>query len=534
MHVPVTKQIKRTAWAILILLVCFASHAVNREPGPMQKLDKSPILTTASETPSCLKNTLTESPGKLNAHVIDLNFTGRTTVGDLDADDSMDFVVANRHRLAAYNICGNQLWELSTNTNWDSPSHAYWNWTSYGYIGDADGDGRGEFLHIGDDWRTLFVRDGLTGTIEHEIDLGSETKWMYVLLGRRAEDEGNAATRIFVTGRPGDNNIKAIDIRSGVPVNDWYYSSSRVQNAYMPPIAVDIDQLGGDELVHSTIAVDGTGKQIWRHTFSDFSVLGAAHTLTVKDIEPDKPGLEAIYSVYEPKKGAPSLVSIAPSKPAFINWKAYSPHLERHPHQHTVGDFDLKRKGLEILARNSDAQQHWLIDATGDLIDPYLRLDAAMFPAGWDSGELVQGIEWDHKPGTEVLYTERHVSFREIPRLVITSSTQPVKPLTRFFHGGIDTNRIDNDPELADKPDPTFSSWFGYVNRPSKYDNDGPYEGAAHAIDLFGDGREEILTWGAKKIIIYYNSGDARIQSRRTSYEYLSRKKLWTNVYNPR
>lgn len=498
--------------------------------------DQSKLLADEQATNSmlCLQGLFDGPAGILKAHTINLDFTGRIAVGDLNSDNHLDFVVSNRNQLAAYDFCGNTLWHVDAETNWDHPNHVYWNWTSYGYIGDADGDNMAEFLHIGSDWQTLFVRNGKTGLVEHEIDLGAETKWMYVLVGNRANEADHLATRVFVTGPPGDNKIKAIDLRNNVPKVEWAYSSNKIQNAYMPPIAINLDQIGGDEIVHSTVAVDETGSQLWRHHFSKHSVLGAAHTLTVKDIDPSKPGLEAVYSIYGPRKGAPSLVSVAASKPASFNWEAYSPYPERHPHQHTVGDFDVKSEGLEVLARNKDGKNHWLIDAKGKLIFNKVRLASNHLPNDWNNGELVQGIEWDTYPGTEVLYTERHVNFREFPRLIIISSTPPIQAKTPLFHGGIDIGRIDEDTSLSDKPDPTLSTWFGYVNRPSQYNHDGPYEGAAHAIDLFGDGREEVLTWGAKKIVIYYNSGTTPVKKRRNDREYLNTKKLWINVYNPR
>ncbi len=514
----------------LIIFAAVATHS--KQENGKQKQDDTSENTLSSM--DCLDGLFDGPTDTLKTHSINLDFTGRIAVGDLNADNHLDFVVSNRDRLAAYDLCGNQLWQADADTNWDYPAHVYWNWTSYGYIGDADGDGNGEFLHIGSDWRTLYVRNGLSGEIKHEIDLGTETNWMYVLLGHRGEKADDPPTRIFVTGRPGHNRIKAIDIRSGNPEIEWVFITRIIQNAYMPPIAVNLDQTGGDEIVHSTVAVDENGALIWRYSFNDFSVLGAAHTLTVRDIDPDLPGHEAVYSIYGPKRGAPSLIGLSSSDPNSISWQAYSPHRERHPHQHSVGDFDVNTPGLEVLARNNDAKNHWLIDAKGKLIHEKVRLNQSSFPSGWYSGELVQSIEWDETPGTEVLYTERHVSFREVPRLVITSSTPPVAAKTPFFHGGIDITKIDNDKRLSNKPDPSRQSWFGYVDRPPRYNNDGPYEGAAHAIDIFGDGREEVLTWAAGKIMIYYNSGHADVGPRRNNPEYMKRKKIWTNVYNPR
>lgn len=521
---------------ILALPFIFIARTAFSDAGIEQFNSTLPDSTVKESENSldCLTGLFSGETGILKMHEINLEFTGRITVGNLDADEYPDFVVSNRDKIAAYDLCGNRLWQVEAQTNWDHTNHVYWNWTSYGYIGDADGDGKGEFLHIGADWQTLYVRHGDSGAVKHAIDLGSDVRWMYVLLGNRSEEAGDLTTRIFVAGLPGDKNIRAIDIRGEAPQTEWTYSQPRLQNAYMPPAVANIDGTGGDEILHSTTAVDENGKQIWRHDFSRFSIVGAAHTLTVKDIDPAKQGLEAVFSVYGPKRNMPSIISYAYQKPGTINWRAFSPYMNRHAHQHTVGEFDLNQPGLETLARNSDGVNHWLIDSNGGLLAKKFRLPRVKFPKHWDSGELVQGIEWDEKLGTEVLYTERHVNFREIPRLVVTSSTQPIDVRTRFFHGGIDIPRRDSDPALADEPDPSLRSWFGYVDRESRYDNDGPYEGAAHAIDLFGDGREEIMTWGARKIVVYYNSGNAGVKKRWGDAQYMKIKKLWCNVYNPR
>ena len=53
-------------------------------------------------------------------------------------------------------------------------------------------------------------------------------------------------------------------------------------------------------------------------------------------------------------------------------------------------------------------------------------------------------------------------------------------------------------------------------------------------VDLFGDGREEILTWGGNKLTIYYNSGDSGVPRRWGDGDYMQMKKIWCAVYNPR
>ena len=481
----------------------------------------------------CLKGKFGGKTGELSAIEIPINFAGRPTIGDVNNDGQPDIVMSSRTQIAAYDVCGKVLWQQSASTNWDYRRHVFWGWSSFGWVGDADGDGEGEFLHIGADWQTLYVRNGADGEIEKTIDLGPG-QWMYVLLGRRIEDKGNETTRLFVTGPPGDQRIKSIDIRSGVKF-DWSFNIGKIANAYLPPQVTDLNQSGDDEIVHASVAVDTNGEPIWTYNARGLSVLGAFHTLQVRDIDPDKEGLEATYSVYGPIRNKPSIVSVAYSNPDEFNWIAGS----NHGHQHVVGDFVPSMKGLETLVRYHNGINHYLIDAKGNILNNYKRPEQKYYPRYWNKGELVQGIEWDEKPGTEILSIERHTRFKEIPAMIITTGEkQPtgqgdiILAVSDYFHGGFTIPKEDADPALPDGPSP--DSWFPQVERGPAHDNDGPYEGNGHAVDLIGDGREEVLAMADRKVMIYFNSGDAGVEKRWGDHEYMSRKKLWCNVYNPR
>ena len=471
--------------------------------------------------PDCLPKLFEGATGSVKSHIIPLNFMGRIAVGDLDSDGYADFVVSNRDKLAAYNICGEMLWQKEASTHWDHPSHVYWNWTSYGYIGDADGDGRGEFLHLGSDWRTLYIRNGTTGVTKQKIVLPKGpkyNKWMYVGLARRPGETGETATRVVASVMSSNGyDVVSYDIRAGRVKKEWAYRASIAKagiNAYAPPWTVDLDGRDGDEIVFGSVALTGLGREIWAFNPNMLSVLGV-HTLSVRDIDPLSPGLEAVISLYGPNKGQPSLVSYKDAYRPKENWRAFSPYRQLHAHQHTVGDFDLNSPGLETIARNGDGRNHWMVDLNGKVIRRDLRIDPGV---NWGyAGQIIQGIEWDHKPGTELLYVERHVRRRIMPRFLVTS-THSNSTLTPVFHGG-DGSPVDD--------------WYGEDRRSAGY-HDGPYEGAAHAVDLIGDGREEILTWGANKITIYYNSGHANVAKRWGDADYMQIKKIWCAVYNPR
>jgi hypothetical protein len=440
---------------------------------------------------------------------------GRFTIGDLNADGSPEFVVSNRERIGAYDLCGRMLWNRAASTNWDYLRHYFWNWTSYGYIGDADGDGESEFLHIGADWRTVFIRDGRSGEVERKIRLPKGI-WMYVLLAQREREQGETATRVIVTSVAyhSDVHVLAYDIRSDETVKEWYYHGSKLRVgtfAYAPPQVANLDAKGGDELIFGTVALSETGHELWAYNTWPIGH-GGMHTQNTVDIDPDAPGLESVISVYQPRrKNHPSLVSYSNQSRPNENWRTLSPHYNKHPHQHTVGDFAIDSPGLEIIARNGNGFDHWMVNAKGKLIRPNLRVDP-----GWRrSGEIVVGVEWSAEPGTELLYIERHVSRRMKPRLAVIS-THDGRKFTPVFSGG------DGGP----------IEWYGVTMNP--FSINGPYEGGAHPVDLFGDGREEIVTWGAGKITVFYNSENANVPKRWGQAAYMKRKKLWCSVYNPR
>lgn len=477
--------------------------------------ESSPADSIEQFLPPCLKHAPGEPTGKLKRHDIKLGFMGRFTLGDLNSDRQPEFVVANRERVAAYDLCGHQIWSQPADTNWDYPRHYFWNWTSYGIIGDADGDGDSEYLHIGSDWRTVYIRDGLTGEVKDKIYLPSG-QWMYVLLAQRPGEDGETATRIIATSVAyhTDVRVAAYDIRSGQSELEWSYHgpTSRVGTfAYAPPQVADLDAEDGDEVIFGTVALSGSGDELWAYNTWPLGH-GGMHTQNTRDVDPDAPGLESVISVYQPReKQNPALISYSNHSRPGEYWRVSSPHKNKHPHQHTVGDFHLASPGLEIIARNGNGFDHWMVNAKGRVIRPNLRIDP-----GWrGSGEIVAGVEWDERPGTELLYIERHVSREMKPRLVVTS-THTNQRLTPVFSGGSGAP-ID---------------WYGATKNPNSIN--GPYEGGAHPVDIFGDGREEVITWGSGKISIFYNSGNAGVPKRWGRASYMKRKKLWCSVYNPR
>ena len=88
--------------------------------------------------------------------------------------------------------------------------------TTYGYVGDVDGDGASEFMFMSADWHTVHVHDGKTGNRKVSVPLPDSTRWMYTFLARRAEDTGRQATRLVVCSAAYASrfDIAAYDLRA--------------------------------------------------------------------------------------------------------------------------------------------------------------------------------------------------------------------------------------------------------------------------------------------------------------------------------
>ena len=216
--------------------------------------------SSKANDPDCLGELAAE--GSVAKKQFPITFDGRLSIGDLDWDGSPDIVVSNRDKLAAYDLCGNTRWQVQANTNWDYPGHYFWNWTSYGYIEN------GHFLHIGADWKSLYVRDGKTGAVSERIPL-PEGQWMYALA------DGDTAY-VFTPSYYEDIAIAAVETKSGKVI--WVYRINKERAglfAYMPPILFD------DRIAFGTTTLDKGGKEL--RIFNDTnSGLGGFHTLTVR------------------------------------------------------------------------------------------------------------------------------------------------------------------------------------------------------------------------------------------------------------
>ena len=134
------------------------------------------------------------------------------------------------------------------------------------------------------------------------------------------------------------------DLRAGAPVREWRHTQpmGMAKSVYLTPQAARLNQAGGDAIIYGALAVDDAGQQIWRFDVGGISVLSALHAATAADLDPERPGLEVVYSIYAPRPGKPSLVTYGAEAKGEV-WRSSSPHAERHPHQHAVGDFDPSR-----------------------------------------------------------------------------------------------------------------------------------------------------------------------------------------------
>lgn len=456
---------------------------------------------------------------------IPLDFNGRYTIGDITGNGQADFVVSARDKIAAYTLSGKQLWSKDgVSLNWDlypvgSPynerAHSYWNWSSYGWVDTLNG--RPCFLHFENDWHTLVVRDGKTGDVITKKVVGTG-RWQYVLVGK-TKDGGE---RIFVARAPGNLSVKAFRFDGSNLNEEWNQAQGVITAYYAPPHVADLTGDGEDDIIHSTLALKGDGSLLWKKDFRNHSPAGI-HTLQVRKYKPNYPGLQASYSIYGPRSNSSSIVMVDKDGNETHNF-----HNNKHPHQHTAG----KYPDMRVLARNNDGKSHWTVDRNGKS-QGISRRDPSQLDSRWgrewghEPTEMVYNIDWTGGGDDEVLYVERHINFNTVGMLAVWATDN--RFLTRAFHGGIDVPRKDPDPCLRYL---SGCGWYGWQHRRDS-ERDGPYEGGAHVADVMGRGSEQVIAMAPNKLMIYYNPLH-RGRSKWDDHSYRTRKKLWTQVYNPR
>jgi len=213
-------------------------------------------------------------------------------------------------------------------------------------------------------------------------------------------------------------------------------------------------------------------------------VKGHLDAVYVYDVRPDIPGLEVVGLE---EKGGNRIFLFNHER---VIWETHFKHQE--PQNAAIGEFDLKRPGLEIWCRSryNRNQKPFVFDAQGKRIADYKMDDVA--PRGWakEGVEVINKIDWTGDSTQLVAAKERHTS----------GDIGIFDPMGgRFLH------RFE---EKADR---------------------------FYVADVAGDWREEMIVLNGNELHIYFNASENAVPDRPRLWaqDHYRRSKMTWNYYSP-
>ncbi|MGQ9463519.1 MAG: rhamnogalacturonan lyase [Candidatus Fervidibacter sp.] len=441
----------------------------------------------------------------------------RVGIGDLDGDGEYDFVVIRpaggkdpsqvrpsptTFKVEAYLRDGTFLWRMDLGWNIELGIH-YFPLVVY----DLDGDGKAEIICktaegtiFGDgtiivdtdgDGRTdyrnergtvlegpefLSVIDGLTGRELARapwIQRGRISDW--------GDNYGNRVNRnllaiayldgvrpsiVAFRGYYALTKVEAWDYRNGKLVKRWSWSNENLPKEWWGQgfhnIRIgNVDGDGKDEILHGCMLIDDDGKEVYT------TGLGHGDRFYLTDIDPERRGLE-VFSCHESPVASRGMgVELRCARTGKILWGP--PELTTGDvGRANVGDIDPRYPGIECWAAGGGAR--WLFSCKGKVISSAPKMPYCNFSIWWD-GDLLREL--------------------------------------MDIHRGRGIVSIDKwDWENAEVVNLFEAPAQGAYNAPLAYG------------DIFGDWREEVITYANREIRIYSTTIPAE-------------KRLYTFMHDP-
>ncbi len=331
---------------------------------------------------------------------------GSIVVHELTGDGLPDYIITVPGHVGAFSNAGRRLWMVQADINLGGPSESRGLPGHHApgvQAGDIDGDRRAEVLFLTNDG-AIHCLDGRTGrqewTFKPPAPKGAQ-RWEHLVIvnlrGRGDRDLILQATnaRGYRMGR----YIAACwieDLRKARWQPLWQRDDF-IACAHNGARAADLDGDGRDEIFSGTI-LSPEGKVLCQ-----LPVRGHLDSVFVGDVRPDLPGLEVVAL----EEGANRVFLFGTRGVIWI-----TENRRQEPQNAAVGEFDLKRPGLEIWCRSryNEHQKPWIFDAFGKLIRQYNLDDVA--PPGWTvrGVEVIYTIDWTGEPKQLACAKERHRS----------------------------------------------------------------------------------------------------------------------------
>jgi len=466
-----------------------------------------------------------QNPFSIKLSSLQNNISGRggIIVADLNNDGLLDYLVSTqindsgqgRATIGAYDHFGEIIWVLDNVNivlNGKAEDNGLPGWSGPGLsVSDIDGDGNTEVIHLNLN-NDIIIRDGMSGMVKKKIHVSLPTESIFDRLQRvvkifwyqnwkkakralihPAEPEKWTHFQIVNLRGRDDNDIilqadplpfrwlKAVSLIDGKTLWENYEYTGLQHGGFR---AADVDQDGYDEIVGAVfIDHDGSVKNNWRYR----KISGHFDSLFIGDVLKEEPGLE--WLLLEESHDNDDRTTLLGTKDVYF----YHSFNGWEPQNAAIGEFDLKKEGLEIWCRSRfDADQKpWVLDSKGKTIASYRLND--MKPDLWSKKgiEFIYSIDWDGNGKHYLAAKERHVDGK----IAI------IDPLTG-----------------------KFIQWWN--------------ENAAriYVVDIAGDSREEIVVINSEEneIHVYWNNKKNDTEKERYwDLNHYKRQKLNYNYYSP-
>jgi hypothetical protein len=408
-------------------------------------------------------------------------WTGGFFVHDLDGDGLLDFVISSDTNVSAYDHYGVKMWATNVGIN---TSGQYPGAHHPGVMaGDMDGDGEQEVGYI-TPAGNLRILNGVTGTEEDSQPFpGAQVA---IIANLRGLGDRDAILQYSQT------ELRAVRLDTYV---ELWQTTQYISVEHSPARQADLDGDGLDEVAGLTfIDDDGSLMNSWDLAQDRGTNVWAVDSIAIADIVPGGP-LEAALAE---QGGNNEAIVVNQNEVVFGTYNTNNPCCavagecaERDCDKVAVGDFRPARAGLEVFCRSACGRAPWLLNNSGGIVVEWAVDDTK--PASWfiDGLEEVCAIDWDGNARREIVAKERHVEE------------------------DVGIIRADTGEFLV-----VFPAQAARV----------------YAVDLAGDGREEVVVLDARsEIRVYWNespsAGDSSV-SPWTLQHYRRQKQNW-NYYSP-
>jgi hypothetical protein len=441
-----------------------------------------------------------EKTGPIRPRVISLDFSlgdessGSVVAADIDGNGQMDFVVTAPGHIGAYRLNGERIWHLGREIFFSGSRsgsilpglHA-----PGVQIADIDGDGNTELLFL-DRSSTIHILSSKTGKQKRSVHVshpeGAE-RWEFIVVAN-LRGSGNRDVVLQTTNVRGyrvAHYIAAYTIEQ-LDVPPLWKNNHFGAPAHGPLRVADLNGDSRDEICGFTILSHDGRPTAWRYPpiSKEFGGGASFHIdcLEIADVRPDVPGLEAV--LLEEGRNYIGLVNF---DRGLLWWETND---RQEPQNAAVGEFDLKRPGLEVWCRSryNTHQKPWIFDSRGKVISCYNMDDVA--PKGWtvEGVEVITPIHWTGEKTQLAAAKERHKS----------GDVCLFEPISGRF--------VRHIPEKADR---------------------------LYVADVSGDWREEIIVVSGSELHIYENPAPnpRPNQLRLWKQQHYRRGKMSWDYYSP-